>query len=612
MDFFERQADAQRKTRVLVLYFILALIGIIAAVQLVFSLLLDVSYTDLDLLGVTAIGVAAVVGFGSLFKIIELSKGGSVVAAMLGGEPVVPNTIDQNERRLLNVVEEMSIASGIPVPEVYLLPDPTINAFAAGNGVGDAVIGVTRGAVKKLTRDELQGVIAHEFSHILHGDMKLNMRLIGLLNGILGVALVGGFIMRYSAFSRVEDDRQSERGKSVNSLAMVTLAGLAIYIIGWIGVFFGNLIKAAVSRQREFLADASAVQFTRNPSGIANALWKIGQHRSVLSSPRAEEASHLFFGDGVGTHWLHMFATHPPLDERIKAIDPRFEPSPTSKAATPPPLPPTPPKMSGQEFIQSLGSAALLLQSIPAFAGEAVRDLHGACAFVYALLLDERDDYRQVQLDGLAIPDALKQEMLALFARRGELPIEQRLPLCDLVIPTLRHLSSSQYEEFRRNVQHLVESDQEVHLFEFALQKTILRHLEMYFTKSTGAEPRFKNIIPILPEVATLLSSLTYVGQVEPGERDAAFAAGVRELLVNTSAHPLQREDTCDLAKLDEALDKVATATPSIKRVILTACREAVTHNGVVDLQEYEILRAIADSLDCPMPPLPAVTTAAA
>jgi Zn-dependent protease with chaperone function len=601
MDFFERQARAQSRTRWLIVYFALAVLGIVAALQAAFTLLLGLPLDDLETLAWVAGGVLATVVIGSAVKIAELSQGGRVVAAMLGGEPVAPNTQDLNERKLLNIVEEMALASGVPVPEVYLLPDPSINAFAAGHGPGDAAIGVTRGCIDKLTRDELQGVIAHEFSHLLHGDMKLNVQLMGLLNGILCLALIGAFLFRIAIYAPRERSSDSRRGGLTVALLA---AGAALYLVGWIGVFFGNLIKAAVSRQREFLADASAVQFTRNPLGIAGALAKIGKFASRLSSPRAAEASHLYFGNGLADPWISLFATHPPLEERIRAVAPNFNPDDV-KLPEPPPLPPESAQpQDGLLGRRSLTRATALLAALPGFAGESVRDLHGACAFVYALLLDERAEIRGEQLRDLKVDDAMRAEMMRLFQRRGEIALEQRLPLVDLVIPTLRQLSPDQYALFRDNVRHLVECDREIRLFEYALQKTILRHLELFFTRSRGPAVKYRSVIPLLPDVAALLTGLAVVGHDDPAAQSAAFAAGVRELLINTTSHPMTCGPICDLAAIDAALDRLAEASPEVKKTVLRACREAVAHDGVVELREYELLRAIADALDAPMPPL--------
>src|SRR3954470_11994807 len=333
-DFFQRQSDARRNTKWLVVMFALAVIGIVGTTMFATALATTVAQGQrtfqgrrLDrrsfpwqptvMSGVAALGLIA---GGSLFKIAQLSGGGTVVAERLGGRRVYPNSTDSTERRLLNVVEEMALASGVPVPAVFLLSEEMgINAFAAGHTPSDCVIGVTRGCAQQLTRDQLQGVVAHEFSHILNGDMRLDLRLMGVLYGILLMGLTGRELLRWGAFS---GGRSSDSRRDNSGLYLLAI-GLTFMVVGFLGMLFGNLIKAAVSRQREFLADASAVQFTRNPEGIAGALKRIGAavFGSKLISPRAAEASHMYFAEGVAS----LFATHPPLDVRIRAIDPDWD-----------------------------------------------------------------------------------------------------------------------------------------------------------------------------------------------------------------------------------------------------------------------------------------------
>jgi Zn-dependent protease with chaperone function len=311
-DFFQRQDTARRNTKWLLLYYPIAVLLIIASVYVVlaFALSRD-SLWNPGLFTVAAAGTLLLIACASLLKISQLRGGGGTVAMMLGGTRVDPNTTDVDERKLLNVVEEMAIASGTRVPEVWLLrKEPGINAFAAGHDINDAAITVTNGAMRLLSRDELQGVIAHEFSHISHGDVRLNTRVLGLLYGILVIALVGRVLMR-------------TRGRK-NPLP---LAGLALFVVGWVGLFFGRIIKSAVARQREYLADSSAVQFTRNPLGLAGALKKIGglAQGSVMRAPKAEEASHFFFANGLSGFWAELMSTHPPLDKRIRLLDPTFD-----------------------------------------------------------------------------------------------------------------------------------------------------------------------------------------------------------------------------------------------------------------------------------------------
>jgi Zn-dependent protease with chaperone function len=325
MDFFAHQQKARKSTKVLVVYFGIAVVCIIASVYFASLLIFhgfdtrqagnaatqDLVLWDAMLFLRVVLGTLGVVIIGSLYKTAALAKGGSAVAESLGGRLVDPDTTHPDERKLRNVIEEMAIAAGVPLPKIYVLDHETgINAFAAGHTPNDAAIGVTAGCVTLLDRDELQGVIGHEFSHILNGDMRLNLRIMGVLFGILCLSVIGRVLI-YS--------RGGDRGKSP-----LMLLGLALMFIGAIGVFFGRLIQAALSRQREFLADASAVQFTRNPAGLSAALQKIGGAGSQVHSAHAGEASHLFFSNGLGKPFLGALATHPPLDKRIRAIDPAW------------------------------------------------------------------------------------------------------------------------------------------------------------------------------------------------------------------------------------------------------------------------------------------------
>ena len=440
MDFFQNQETARRKTGLLIVYFIAAVVLIVLLSYAIVAgaFLLTgrhdrpplhsvVDLWDPGLFALVSLGTLALIGGGSLYRVASLAGGGHSVAEMMGGRPLSSQTTDPDERKILNVVEEMAIAAGTPVPPVYLLEqEDGINAFAAGYAPGDAVIGVTRGCIQNLTRDELQGVIAHEFSHILNGDMRLNIRLIGALYGILLISMTGWIIFRSTAYGNSYDNRRDGDRRGSNPWPMV---GLALYVLGYIGVFFGNLIKAAVSRQREFLADASAVQFTRNPDGIAGALKKIGAlaEGSRVRAPEAQEASHLFFGDAVG-HLLGMFATHPPLVERIRRIDPSFEgdfskvrvgiaDGPRPEAGLPTTL--RPPVRTGRGVVgfspaqmvnrigtvepQQLAYASSVLSSLPDSLRALAYEPFGARAIVFALLVDnESEAVQATQLDRLA------------------------------------------------------------------------------------------------------------------------------------------------------------------------------------------------------------------
>ena len=449
MDFFAHQDRARRNTRWLVG---LMVVAFVATVVLVYMLVIAValggqhddsqaaggllgrtSWWQPDLFVLVTSGVTFVIGGGSLYKTAQLSGGGEKLAEMLGGRRLPPDARDPLERKVLNIVEEMAIASGTAVPPVYLLDGESgINAFAAGLDIDSAVIGITRGAAEQLSRDELQGVVAHEFSHILHGDMRLNLRLIAIVHGILVLGLLGYYAMRIAASSG--GSRRSSNKEGGGAVAAILLLGLALMIIGYVGTFFGSLIKAAVSRQREFLADASAVQFTRNPGGISGALARIASaNGSKLETPRAAEASHMFFASGLWT----LFATHPPLTERIARIDASkaallaesgasgLATGPTAAgmagvagfaggpaAASPQTTPPTAPIPTAglaepRSAIDSIGDptaadiahAHELLASLHPQLREAAHDPFGCRGVVYALLLDDDPNMRHQQFE---------------------------------------------------------------------------------------------------------------------------------------------------------------------------------------------------------------------
>lgn len=647
-DFFTRQDEARRTTRRLVVLFALAVAAIVVAVYLAVVILLfgaglkgiDVGQPGLwrpELFAWVAAATLLVILGGSSFKSWQLRAGGPAVAELLGGRPVDPNTDDPDERRLLNVVEEMAIASGTKVPDVYLLDDERgINAFAAGHDPDDMVIGVTRGTAHLLTRDELQGVIAHEFSHILHGDVRLDLRLMGLVFGILAISTIGYYVMRGGSWS-------SRRRKG----AGLALVGLALFVIGWIGVFFGRLIKAAVSRQREFLADASAVQYTRNPSGIAGALRKIGGSTggSRIRSGRAEEASHLFFADGLKERWFGMTATHPPLDERIRRIDPSFDgtypevrwpeeaeevpPAERRAAAPSSPIPGLPPVLTGAlggaeaaggagpgDLVGSVGTfdpthlawAAALLESLPDPLLAAAHEPASAPALVYGLLLDPKPEVRTKQvaaLKRLADPDRLA-ELERLLPALERVPRDSRLPLVDLTLPALRRLSADQYRSFRETVGALAEADERIDLFEYALRRMILRHLEPRFAPETdrteGKAVQFYALRGLREEISCLLSMLAHAGHESPQEAREAVAEGASELAGLVQVDALER-DACRLSAFDAALEQLARVAPRLKERILRAAVAAAGHDRRVTGAEAELLRAIADGLGCPVPP---------
>jgi Zn-dependent protease with chaperone function len=581
-----------------------------------------------ELLVGVALATLAVVAAGSLYKISQLRGGGSVVAEALGGTLVASDTSDPDQRRLLNVVEEMAIASGTPTPPVYLLREEQgINAFAAGFTPGDAVIGVTRGCVQQLSRDELQGVIAHEFSHILSGDMSLNIRLMGVIHGILIIGIIGYFLLRSSMFA----GRGRSRGGRDNSAMVMLAAGVGLMVIGFLGTFFGNLIKASVSRQREFLADASAVQFTRNPGGIAGALKTIGgfDGGSILESPNAPESSHFFFSQGLRGGLQMLFATHPPLDERIRRLDPSWEGG--ARAATPGATPaaadaaagfaagaaaqpvttalPAAPDGSaldqvGQPTAAHLAYAAALVRDLPPAVVAAAHEPYGARAVIYALVIDRDDDSRKRQLEQLARfgEAGIDRETRCLLPEIERLDARVRLPLVDMAFPALRALSPSQYEAFKTNLRALVAADRKIDLFEWTLQRMLIAHLRPHFERVRPPRVRYSSLRRLASQCGVVLSILAHAGSQSHAGIRAAFERGASHLRGIELA--LLPRDGCGLADLDSALQRLVQADGSCVQQLLVACAACIAADREVTQAEGELLRAIADALGCPMPPL--------
>jgi Zn-dependent protease with chaperone function len=617
----------------LVLLFLLAVIGICAAIYFVVCtvfFLAEVSsrhggWWQPEVFLYSALATLAVVGIGMLYKIQQLSKGGSAVAELMGGRLIPPSTHDPAERRLRNVVEEIAIASGVPVPQLYVMDRETgINAFAAGYSPGDAAIAVTRGCLEEFNRDELQGVIAHEFSHVLNGDMRLNIRLMGVLNGILCIGIAGYIILRSGGRAR---------GKGSGGIAVF---GLGLLVVGYLGVFFAKLIKAAVSRQREFLADASAVQFTRNPIGIGNALKKIGgfSTHGRIESAHAEEASHMFFTNALSGGPRSWFATHPPIVERIQRIDPHFKPEKRfldqlrkSKAEEKAPemaagftgtaAAPGAPTMSAKETVASIGVptpahvaySQQLLRQIPENVTAAVRDAFSARAVIYCLLLSREGSVRREQMRGLqdaADPKTL-HETMHLSSSIRELDQRLRLPLVDLSLPALRGMSVEQFQVFRTNVARLTAADDKMDLFEFTLEKVLLRHLDSAFLRARVPSVRFTSLKPLLHDTAVVLSVLAHAGHTDSDAAAKAFDDGRQQLEQRGVVPALQMTPRaeCRLSTMNHALDRLVDASPWCKRKILTAFAHAAASDGQLTSTEAELLRAIADTMECPMPPIP-------
>jgi Zn-dependent protease with chaperone function len=630
-DFFENQDHARTQTSRLVFLFGLAVLGIMALLYVLAAVVVgfdgqdprsgviewSIVWLDPELMLMVGLVTLVFVGGASLYRIAQLRGGGQVVAETMGGRLLHANSTDSLERVVLNVVEEMSIASGIGTPPVYLMDhEVSINAFAAGYTANDAVIGISRGCAERLSRDELQGVIAHEFSHILNGDMRLNIRLMGVLYGILVIGTLGYLLLRSSFWA----GRGSRRNGKDNSAMVMLGVGLALMAIGFIGTFVGNLIKASVSRQREFLADASAVQFTRNPSGIAGALKKIAglDVGALIENPNAAEASHMFFGRAISSGLNSLFSTHPPLEERIARLDPNWAPAEGVELVDSNSLSggaaasgvagfAGESRAAGMDQIGTvttahLGYAQALIASLPPELIQAVHEPYGARAVVYALLISSDPTTRTRQLE--ALPKIAESDVwrlaLSLESQIARLDAKIRLPLIDLALPALRELSAAQFERFESAITALAEADQVIDLFEWTLQSILLKHLKPHFDHVQSPRVHYTKLSQVADACSVVIAILSHVGGHSRQAAERAFQQAMETL----GLAEVEVQDGVGLTELAGALAKLAEVTPALKRQILTACAEVINADQEILVSEAELFRAIADTLDCPVPPL--------
>jgi Zn-dependent protease with chaperone function len=648
MDFFARQDRARHTTTLLLIYFAGAVLSILAALNLLALTLVSISSRNAAVVAtvrdvrnpdmtqhpaapdgfwqpgivilVTMVTIF-VIGMGSLYKIIRLSGGGKSVAELMRAIPIPPSPGDPKQRVLRNVVEEMAIASGVAVPRIYLLPKENhINAFAAGFTPKDAVICVTQGCIDRLTREELQGVIAHEFSHICNGDMRLDLRLVGILHGILLLGLIGYGMLRVGSSVRSSND------KGAGILLGMLAIGCVVAAIGFIGLFFGRLIQAAVCRQREFLADAAAVQFTRNPGAMSDALKKLGASGSGsrIGDHTAEQIAHMFFASSMGIEW-GMFATHPPLAARIKAIDPNWDgkyparegPSTLERyggggAFRPEPgMPAMPIPIAAAAIVGTLGMPQLhhiawasdFLTSIPPVIDQAAREPFSARALVFSLLLSDDPAIREKQQAAIrtwANPITL-EATVKLAPAVAALGSRARRILLDLTLPALRLMSDPQADQFRRVVKELVDADKEISVFEFMLYKILARQLPPPGRNTSPPPAAYFALKPLLPDLQVVLSALAAADGKDSAAVEAAFRAGITRLDDPSS---LTLQTPVGLPALDAALDRLALAAPGVKRRVVDACAYCVAADGIVQTEEGEMLRAVTSTLDCPLPPL--------
>ncbi len=621
MNFFEHQDRARRQSGFLIFLFALAVIGILLAVNLALAAFYG---PEPGIMLAATVVTGGTILIASMVRTMQMRGGGGEVARQLGGTLIEQDTSDPLRRRLRNVVEEMAIASGVPVPEIYVLEhEQGINAFAAGFSPADAAVAVTRGTLEHLDRDELQGVIAHEFSHILNGDMRLNIRLVGFLFGILVIAILGRRLLFSARFAR------DSRGA-----APAVMIGLVIVIVGYIGLFFGRWIRAAVSRQREYLADASAVQFTRQPDGIGGALKKINAlYAGSFLKTDAEEMGHMLFGQGAG---YQMFATHPPLEDRIRAIDPAFDPAEIERIAKhmdrhaqarkaeveeterqdqarsrgPGGLPLDADNLAekiGQPGLNQVFMAAALAAAIPKPLERAAHSDEWAQEVVCYLLMSADNEVREEQL--LAIARTLgsdsEQQVRALRQSVPELPPEQRMPLLEIAFPSLRRRPEGELIELMRLIEVLVEADGRVDVFEYALarlaNRQILDALHPERVRAGGS----KKLASMVDEAVDLLAIVAWHGHPDqPEEVQAALAAALeRAGLDRPSGVPSLDHWP---RRLDEALNKLDRLKPREKEKLVDAMACCVLHDGEVIAEEMDLMRVVCGLLHVPIPLLQA------
>ena len=641
MNFFDAQDQARKATRWLILVYVLATALIVLGVTLIVAVALfstslegyQYSLTEMFAaypgpLLVTAVVTTLFIVGASIYKTSMLSSGGGRVAQDMGGTLVPADAGDPLRRRLRNVVEEMAIASGVPVPEIYVLEEESgINAFAAGYSPGDAAVAVTRGTLELLDRDELQGVIAHEFSHILNGDMRLNIRLMGVLFGILFLSLIGRMIVRGGHHASVASTRRGKGGGAI------VLIGLGLAILGGIGVFFARMIKAAVSRQREFLADASAVQFTRLPDGIASALKKIGGYSesSYIREADPEEISHMLFGTGL--RYSRLFATHPPLTERIRAIDPSFRESdypavrrrsltetmaedkvsamagPVDAAAAPADLsdlPETVVHTAGHPDPEHVAYARQLRASIPASLYDAAHSIELAFLLVVALVIERSGGSMERQL-GIAEEQLGKERAAVIRRLHGELSRtrpEYRLALLEIAFPALKLRPDAQLDYLVKLAGRMIDVDGKVDLYEYCFYRVLRTSLGQAMDPAAPNAPRRAARRDVRQAAIDLLAIVADYGHDDEQSAAAAFEAGKTLFGKWAEKYTYSSKKSYSLPTLDRSLDLLMTLNGKGRESMLRAVTTVAVHDNDVTVAEAELIRTVCASLDVPLPPI--------
>jgi len=636
MDFFEHQHQAKKKTRWLVFYFALAIILIVTVINTItyqlgnstgqFQLSLQEWFHSPLFLAVT-IGTLVVIALGSLVRSLQISGGGQSVAKMVDARAIAMNSKDKLERRLINVVEEMSIASGMSVPSLFIMDgEMGMNAFVAGLVPSDTVLVVTQGLLENLNRQELQGVVAHEFSHIFNADMRLNVRLIGILGGILALGQLGYFLLRSMRFGGY---RRSSSSKNNQMGLVIVGAAIALLVVGYIGLFFGRLIKAAISRQREFLADASAVQYSRDAMGIANALYRIKTNGkgSLLDSSHAEDMSHMCFGSALKfSAFSSLLATHPPIDERITKLVPGYRSIHNSAdqsvsddanavvsgfsnhQAVDPQVSPN--ISSAQQLIGQIGQlnpeqlsqAKVMHQNIPEQLLNAAHDAEQADLLILAIITAGSDGSMEKVLQPVSQRlnteqiNCLKDYAVVVKQLSGKLI----LPLVEMAMPALKQSNEQQKSNLLACSSLLISVDNKIVPFEFFLYALLRKNLTRKDAAFNNAT--FRHYKPVLGDIQFLLSLLSEAsGKIEP----ETVALAMKSFDHNWQTP--EQLPTYNASQLNQSLNRLNKLSPLLKKPLMQTFAEMVVHDGVVNTTELELLRATSIYLECPIAPL--VTT---
>ncbi len=612
IDFFAAQDQARRNTRWLVVLFGLAVVSLLLLTNLLVCLTLAImtagdeptpALTELaaspqwselpwPVIGMTSALVLFVITVVILLKQAELRQGGQVVALAMGGRRLDHQQADAAQLRLLNVVEEMAIAAQLPVPPVYLLAEPGINAFAAGFSAADAVIGVTEGCLQQLNREQLQGVIAHEFSHILNGDMRFNIRLLAWLHGILFVGHAGYFLLRSGAGSN--GSRKSKDGG-----APLLLLALGLMLLGYLGSVFGNLIKAAVSRQREYLADASAVQFTRNPQGLAGALQQIAHHQQHgrIQHPNADELTHLFFAEAL-LRWTRLFATHPPLSKRIARLQTGFDQAqPTTEVAAAAASPHTSAQLAAA-YAVSPQTTTVSLAAWDAALLAGCRQVRAAPAILCCCLVQPdssaplfNQQMSLLQQHGGA--DFVSQCQQWLPQVRPLQPL-QKLQLFQLLIPTLKQLSASQFAQLRQLAAVLSTMDGQQDLLEWSLLNWLHYCVQNQFQADSSSR---QTLAPASAPILQLLSVCASQNQTAAAGQSAWLAGLALLQLPATTARPV-----ASLSSLQTMLPQLLRCPPAQKKLLWQMLNAAVLADQHQLANEQLLSQALALLLHIPLP----------